>query len=578
MLAPLIFLPVYFATFVVMNLFAYPGFQIDQGARTPLGEIIDWKMRADALRIPYFLTLLWAMWGATPLMKSFSITPIGLKLVKPPTEAAISPPNASPVPSPASYSDPYTTKRFLIFVVATGLLNALIAGFLLCRLPASHTPSLQSLVVRAAIYVAIGALAGMVGVYLYWNSPASPFRSASPIPFSLFALACAAGWIWVPAMVIFSEQLSAVTALVGAIGAFLLAAGLRHATSFVFADKPRAPSPAQSDEVDLFAESLYRPPREMYGYVIALSLYAAGWALATRSNYTACALLALSTSLFAWKRTFVRAHDLDPRREYRRAALRLALVIIPAVLFTIWALLDGIAYRNSLAAANAAHATGDGVSAAEDADQQTKSPSSTNGFSGYQSVILWPLPEKKQIIPPLPAQTQLLAPGTTKPLIIKFDGPYWYFQPPHKGPSSRALQVRGTPLIHEFQTNNFISLIMEAHQTLGTSIPLARCREIQVGILNSDNRRGIINLAILLTDSSSPGKPQLYLGQQPVASSLPDRFSAKSAPASETLRFSIPSPAKIRKFDEITVMFFPDPSNYDVGPKIAIDQFQLIPR
>jgi hypothetical protein len=274
----------------------------------------------------------------------------------------------------------------------------------------------------------------------------------------------------------------------------------------------------------------------------------------------------------------VRAHDLDPRREYRRAALRLALVIIPAVLFTIWALLDGVAHRNDLAAANAAHATGDGVSAAEDADQQTKSPSSTDGFSGYQSVILWPLPEKKQIIPPLPSQPPLLAPGTTKPLIIKFDGPYWYFQPPHKGPSPRALQVRGTPLIHEFQTNNFISLIMEAHQTLGTSIPLARCREIQVGILNRDNRRGVINLAVLLTDSSSPGHPQLYLGQQPVASSQPANFALKSTPAGEVLRFPILSTAKIRKFDEITVMFFPDAANYDIGPKIAIDQFQLIPR
>jgi hypothetical protein len=562
MLAPLIFLPLYFATFVVMNLFAYPGFVIDQDAITPLGEIIDFKMRADALRLPYFLTVLWAMWGATPLMKSFSIAPIGLKLAKPPTAASIPAANASPVRSPASYSDPYTTKRFLVFVVGAGLLNALIAGFLLCRLPDSHTPSLQSLLVRAIVYVAIGAFAGIAGVYLYWNSPASPFRTAAPIPFSLFALACAAGWIWVPSMVIFSEQLSAVTALVAAIGAFLLAAGLRHATSFVFAPKPRAPFPSTTDNFPLFAESLYRAPREIDGYVIALCLYAAGWALATHSNYTACTLFALSAFLFAWKRTFVRGHDLDPSREYKRAALRLALVIIPAVLFTIWALLDGI----------------DGVSAAEDADQQTKSPPSATGFSGYQSVILWPLPEKKQILPPLPSQPPLLAPGTTKPLIIKFDGPYWYFQPPHKGPSPRALQVKGTPLIHEFQTNNFISLVMEAHQTLGTSIPLARCREIQVGILNHDNRRGIINLAVLLTDSSSPGKPQLYLGQQPVASSQPANFTAKSSPAVETLRFSIPTPAKIHKFDEITVMFFPDPDNYDKGPKIAIDQFQLIPR
>jgi hypothetical protein len=554
-LAPLIFLPAYFATFVLMNLFAYPGFEVDQGVLTPLGELMDWSVRADALRIPYLLTMLWALWGATPLLASRSTASIELK---PPTPAEVSPTNARPEPRPASY----VSKRFLVFMVAAGLLNALIAGFLLCRLPASHTPSLKSLLVRAIVYVATGALAGIAGVYLYWNNPASPFRSTPPVPFSLFALACAAGWIWVPSMVIFSEQLSAATALVGAVGAFFLAAGLRHATSFVFAPTPRIPLARNSQDFELFAESLYRAHREPHGYVIALSLYAAGWALATRSNYTACTLLAFSAFLFAWKRTFARSYELDPRRESKRAAMRLALVFIPAVLVTIWALLDGVAHRNYVAEVNAARATGDEASATEDANQQTKSQSSATGISGYQSVILWPVPEKKQILAPLPLQTSLLAPGTTKPLIIEFDGPYWYFQPPHKGPSPRAFQVRGTPLVHEFQTNNFVSLIMEAHQPLGTSIPLARCREIQVGILNRDNRRGVINLAVLLTDSSSPGHPQLYLGQQPV----------------EVLRFPILSTAKIRKFDEITVMFFPDAANYDIGPKIAIDQFQLIPR
>jgi hypothetical protein len=137
--------------------------------------------------------------------------------------------------------------------------------------------------------------------------------------------------------------------------------------------------------------------------------------------------------------------------------------------------------------------------------------------------------------------------------------------------------VQGTPLIHDFQTNNFVRLIMDAHQTLGASIPLARCREIQVDILNRDNRPGAINLAVLLSDSTQPAN-QLYLGQQPVVSSQPGNFAVKSSPAGETLRFPIPTPAKIRKFDEITVMFLPDDANYDSGSKVAIDQFQLIPR
>jgi hypothetical protein len=139
-LAPFIFLPMYFATFVLMNLFAYPGFEIDQGALTPIGEIADWKMRADALRIPYFLTILWTMWAATPLMSILSPTSVAWRPVKPPTEAGTSAANALSKPS----LDTYKAKRFLVFVVGAGLLNALIAGFLICRLPPSHTPSIGS--------------------------------------------------------------------------------------------------------------------------------------------------------------------------------------------------------------------------------------------------------------------------------------------------------------------------------------------------------------------------------------------------------------------------------------------------
>jgi hypothetical protein len=574
-LAPLIFLPMYFATFVLMNLFAYPGFDIDQSSLTPLGEIADWKMRADALRVPYFLTILWTMWEATPRMSILSPTSIAWRPALPPTRASIPVVNAVPKPS----LDTYTAKRFLVFVVSGGLLNALIVGILICRLPPAHTPSIGSLAARATIYVAVGAVAGMAGIYLYWNSPSSPFRAAPPLPFSLCALASAAGWIWVPSMVIFSEQLSADTALVGAIGAFLVAAALRHATSFLFAPVPSAPSHFETDEGELFAESLYRAPREVHGYVIAICLYGAGWALATRSNYTACTLLALDASLFAWKRTFAPDQQLDTGREYKRAALRLALVFIPAVLVTIWSLIDGVEHRNCLEANAAAQSRENAQSQGDDTGQnsQAHTPPSTNGIPAYQSIILWPLPRNKEILPPLSQPASLLAPGTTKPLIIRFDGPYFYFQRPHKAPGPSALQVRGTPLIHDFQTNNFMTLVMEAHQALGSAIPLARCREIQVAILNRDNRPGVINLAILLGHSTALST-QFYLGQRPIPSSQPDHFGFKATATPETLRFSIPSSAKLRDFNQITVLFLPGQANYDQGSKVAIQQFQLIPR
>ena len=264
--------------------------------------------------------------------------------------------------------------------------------------------------------------------------------------------------------------------------------------------------------------------------------------------------------------------------ESRPAGAALAWAVIPAIFVTLFALLYGVEHRNRVEAGAALASTN---SQSQDDGANQKSPpagqDSIAGISGYQSIILWPVPVPKQILPPLPAPTSFLAPGTTKPLIIRFDGPYFYFQPPHKGPGPTAQQAHGTPLAIDFQANNFIPLIMEAHQTLGSSIPTARCREIQLGILNKDNHPGVINVAVLLSDSASPAN-QLYLGQQPVVSSQPGQFAVKSSPAGETLRFPIPAPATIRKFDQITVMFFPDSSNYDQGPKVAIQQFQLLPR
>jgi hypothetical protein len=332
-----------------------------------------------------------------------------------------------------------------------------------------------------------------------------------------------------------------------------------------------------SGDTELFSESLYRAPPDAHGYAIALLLYAGACALAIRSNFTATALLALCAFLFVWKQTFVPSHDLDRNREYRRAALRLAYVAIPAVLVTVWALLDGVAHRNRIAEMNAAASAGNQTSTNESAHKKTNSQSSASGLGGYESLILWPFPEKKQIVPTLP-EASLLAPGTTQPLIVRFNGQYWYTQPPNKIPGPAAHQANGTPLGAEIASIDSTPLVMEAHQFLRTPIPIARCREIQVEIENRDNKIGFIALAVLITGTASPRKPALYLGQQPIVSTEPEHFSFKPEPVFETLRFSVPSGAKMRRFDEITVMMLPDVEHALVGPKIAIKQFQLFPR
>jgi hypothetical protein len=559
-----LFLPAYFATVILMNLFAWPGLEIDRSGMTPLGEIADVRTWAIAIRVPYLVTLLCAMWRVVPrLAVARQRTEFGSGVVALEKTRHI-----------AREIDPDTVWRFFAFVVIAGLLNALIAGFLLCRLPESHAPTMASLVIRAAVYIAIGAAAGIMGAWVYWNNPASPFREEAPLPFALFAMVCAAGWLWVPAIVILSEQVTGATALVAAMGAFLLGAGLRSTTLMVFEQtEPRMPREVKAE---LFAESLYEPPGEVHGYFIALCLYAGGWALTGRSNMTAAALLATAAFLFAWIRTGARGRGFEVRREYRRAVVRLACVVIPAVAVTTWSLMDGVAHRNHVLAMQAA------LDAGKDANARK---GNARGMGGYESVILWPYPEKKQIVAPVPLQDGLLAPGTKQPLVVRFDGPYWYVQPPDEQPGPEAHQAHGTPLKVGIESNNALPLIVKAHQGLVAMVRLARCREIDVEIENRDESPGAFAMELLLTSTNLGHETRLSLGRQTIDSRAPIAASEQAvgmeqvhSAAFETLRFAVPAHATIRAFNGVTVVLTPDARHAKVGPRISIRQFQLLPR
>lgn len=472
--------------------------------------------------------------------------------------------------------------RFFLFLTAAGLLNTLIAAFFFLRLPADHHPSLTYLTLRATLYVLIGALAGTLGSWFYWRRPASPFRLNPPIPFRHFALACASAWVWVPAIILFSRQDSPLTCVFSVLAAALLAAILRKLIP------PAAPpvAPKLSHLPALFSDALTTPARRPQGYILSLILYAAAAELGNGYILDAATLLAAFAFLFAWCTTLEPAATTavapaapapasTHRRPTLRAVRRLAIVTVPAILVTLYSLLAGIEHRNAAEAAALAAFSGPNSGSGEQDKPQTR-PSGT-GFPGFESIILWPVPHKKEILPPLPQPDNILAPGTTKPLVIQFDGPYFYFEPPRKSPSPNALQATGTPLAHDLESNNFSPLIMEAHQALGTAIQVNRCRELWLSVLNADNRPGAIHIDVLLSNSANL-QNQLLLYRQPILSSEAPNFTTKATPAQETLRFQVPASAKLRSFDHITVMFFPDEANYDKGPKVAIQQFQLIPR
>lgn len=460
-------------------------------------------------------------------------------------------------------------------MVFAGLANAAIAAFLLFHLPASREPSLHSLFVRALMFVAGAVLAGMAGARFYWSRSSSPFTTDLRLSFRRFALVNAEAWVWVPAVVLLSREDSPLSAVLSALGAALLANGLRRALPRTIDLQNRQLPAFEFEEHEMFAATLRTPPREAHGYVIAFSLYLSGYLLIEHFALIAGIPLALCAFLIVWKLTFEPAPPTVSASTSTRATLRLASVAVAAVLVTLFVLVIGIGHRIRVEAASAARTRGSGDLTGRNPQ---KSANVVSGVSGYESIILWPAPEKKQIVAPLPANISPLATRTTKPLVIRFDGAYWYFQPPNKRPGPNAHEARGSPLAVDIGANNDFPLTMEAVQGLTSAIRTAPYREIQVSIANRDNVRGPIVLYVLLTDTAAPGKPSLSLGGQPVLSSEPGRFSFKSATTEEVLSFAVPGHTTIRKFDEITVFFLPDAAHFEIGPKIAIQQFVFVPR
>jgi hypothetical protein len=119
---------------------------------------------------------------------------------------------------------------------------------------------------------------------------------------------------------------------------------------------------------------------------------------------------------------------------------------------------------------------------------------------------------------------------------------------------------------------------MEAYQNLGTSVDLECCSEIDVAVTNADVRPGTIALGIRLADSTSIGEPSQYLGERAIVSSRAAQIPLSRPSVEEVLRFPIPRPTTIRRFNEITIVFLSARERARAGAKVSIQSFTLIPK
>jgi hypothetical protein len=434
----------------------------------------------------------------------------------------------------------------------TGLLSATAVAFS-TRPDLPARLSVGKAALAAMLWMALTALAGTLGMVA--AEIMARGRPGWPAPRHL--LSATAAWLLIPPMLLCWIRGSGGAVMLSACAAAAMAVCVRGMT------------PAQStseEEWETEAAGLFAglPPPDSgwpQAFVIAVCAELAVVLVNRRSIFLAAVLMGIAAFLYVWER--FAAMRTEPGDGMARPAGRAAMATVLALLILIPLLLartDGGGVETTAQAASRAQAA--------DADAS----------DAFRGIILFTVKEKEKELPPVPLERDPLRTGAKKPLVIPFDGAYWYFQAPQRDPGLHPHLAHGDPVAVNIYSTGWVPLAMQAHQTLERPVELASCGALQVTVRNGDNRPGSVDLGVLLTDSTQPGKPTIYLGMKPIQSTEEGHFTLKVNPVDEDVEFAIPAHAGMRKFDEITVYFFPAEQRSTLGARMGIEQFELMPR
>jgi hypothetical protein len=415
-------------------------------------------------------------------------------------------------------------------------------------------------VVLAAVWAIATVLAGTLGLGV-----AESVAEGRPAwPAARNVVGAAAAWVLIPPILLCWQRGSGWAVGLGACSAAALAVCIRGmiATENAEAHEPMEPGPRFAD---LPAPDSGRPQ----ALAVAVCVELAVVLLSRQELFWATALMGIGSFLFVWKRLW--SMRVKPDERMARPAGRAVVATALAMLILIPLLLRfGRGHGGMVETAQAASRS------RADADRENGNKGDAN--DAYRGIVLFTVTNKEKELPPLPLRRDLLRAGVARRLIIPFDGAYWYFQAPRMGPGLHPHLAHGDPVAASIFSTGWIPLAMQAHQTLAQPVELGCCGEMQVTVRNGDNRRGRIDVGVLLTDSTVAGRPTMDLGIKPIVSTEAENFSIKVNPVHEDLTFAVPARRGIRKFDEITVFFFPDGERSTLGARVGIEQFELMPR
>lgn len=445
--------------------------------------------------------------------------------------------------------------------VCAGFFAAEITASILCTLPDPLHRFLPRLIARALFYVAATLGAGIIGTLLpVWLTARRP-QPATPV----LARLSFAGWVFLPAIVLLYRQHSPFILLAVGLACVPLALGLQRLSAISEGVPVSTFRPAAA-----WFGSLYGLPAPEYNpltkFGIAAALAAAAWM--ADNGFWAFASLSVAAAMFlaVWRWGTLTSHMRHRRRPGRRARIEMTATatFLTLLAMVIWSVQGGRLATGPIPKKPGAGATPPPLGGSHSA-------------ADYVGVILLPPKvEKKEIIAPAPRSPFKF--GFSKPVVIPFDGPYWYFKAPARKPAREAHVAHGKSTEVNVHSSDIEPLMMEAHQALGSVVDLRCCAALDLKVLNADKRPGAIELGVVLSDSTAPGKPSLYLGELPLPSSEPLVIPHDRAPVEETLHFTIPKEAKYLGFNDITVVFHTAPFHARYGAKVAIQNFTLIPR
>jgi hypothetical protein len=459
----------------------------------------------------------------------------------------------------AEREDPETTRAAHWGGIAAGLMAAVIVAWW-SRPDISRGITIPFAATRGMLWLVATAIAGTMGMALAGGFAQTRNRrqllraGANAVPV----------WVLIPPLVLlFVEASPRLLVLVGGMAAGL-AVCLRAVAPAIAEDDAETGAMAAGPR---FAELPPSKSGKKQSALIAICLEAA-FVFGLRGDlFWSGIWLAVGSLLLTWK---TLSSPAKPERRPLNVRTRLGSAAVAAMAVVIALLL----LRPSLGR------VGEQGGAASASTQVKQRKAGAAIDDAYRGIVLFTVTDKKKELPPLPVQQNVLRAGASRPVVIPFDGSYWYFQAPQHGPGLHPHLAHGDPVSMNIYSTGWVPLAMQAHQTLAQPIPVHGGEGFELTLRNADNREGRIEVGVLLTDSRTRAleKPTLVLGVKPMLSSEPPEFTYKGSPVEEDLTFVIPQQPAMREFDTITVLFFPPAVRDTAGARVGIRQFTLLPR